>query len=258
MQIFFPSQTARIFTEFKDSNFNLVDPSGSVTVSIQYQDGGFQVMNALAQRLSQGVYYYEFSPGGFGYYGAWWSANLLGLDTTQEVPNPFKVEDTREALYKSVYLEGVRSKLYMHLDSGGFVNKFPRDREIVDLMQNSLDWINAHPPAFTDFNFITIPRSIFGHLLEMGTVILALQSLGVFEAGKHFTYSDNGISIGRDRSGKYLSLYSSILQNYANLLKITKMKYALDHVGLHGMFSSTTGFPRSLSRALRGTSKFAS
>lgn len=253
MQVLFPGRPDRIFTEFKDSNYNLIDPSGSVTVSIQFETGGYAVVDAPAQRLSQGVYFYDITPGGTGYYGAWWKS----ADTSQELPNPFKVADTQEALYQSVYLEGIRSKLYMHLDSGGFVNKFPRDRELIDLMQNSLDWINAHPPSFTTFNFINLP-SMFTHLLEMGTVILALQSLGIFEAGKHYTYSDNGISIGRDRSGKYLSLYSSVFQSYAALLKSVKMQYSLNNVGMRGQFSSTTGFPRSLSRALRGVSKFAS
>ena len=258
MQILFNNRQERIWSEFRDSNYNLTDPSSSVKVSIQGADGNYRIVDEEGIRESTGRYYYEFTPSDYGpgYYGAWWTGDIEGVYTTQDVPNVFKIEDPAEAVNKAVYLEGVRSKLYMHMDMGGFVNKFPRDREIIDLMQNSLDWINAHPPSFTQFNFRNLP-SQFDYLLEMGTVILALQALGIFEAGKHFVYSDNGISITRDRSGKYMSLYSGILQNYANSLKSVKTIYSLNNVKMHGMFSSTAGMPRSLSRALRGVSKFS-
>jgi hypothetical protein len=258
MQILFSGRQERLYSEFKDSNQNLTDPSGSVLLSIQSADGGYILTDAEATREDVGRYYYEFTPDlGPGYYGVWWTGPIEGVYTTQDVPNPFKIEDPAEAVNKAVYLEGVRSKLYMHMDMGGFVNKFPRDREILDLMQNSLDWINAHPPTFTQFNFSNLP-SQFDYLLEMGAVILALQSLGIFEAGKHFVYNDNGISLTRDRSGKYMSLYAGILQNYAASLKNVKTIFSMKQVKMHGLFSSTTGFPRSLSRALRGVSKFAS
>ena len=257
MQVLFPGRTERLWSEFKDDNYNLVNPDGVVRVDIQYQDGSYVVTNGQAVNASLGLYYYEYTPSAaYGYYGVWWTATIDGIVTTQDLPNPFVVEDTSAAVYKSKFVEGIRSKLYMHFDSGGFVNKFPRNREIIDLMQNSLDWINAHPPVLTAFSFANLPNQ-FHHLLEQGVVVLALQSLGILEAGKHFTYNDNGIAISRDRSIKYQSLYASVVQQYATLLKSIKTKYALDNVNMSGMFSSTTGYPRSLSRALRGVSKFS-
>ena len=258
MQLVFRGNKERLYAEFKDEDFNLSAVSGSVTVSIQYQDGIYKVQNAVASSGSTaGVYLYDFTPDAnwdYGYYGAWW--NIDGV-TTQDVPNPFKLENTREAVYKAKFMEGVRSKLYMHLDSAGFVNKFPRNREILDLMQNSLDWINGHPPVLTLFNFANIPVT-FHYLLEMGAVVLSLQAMGIFEAGKHYIYNDNGIALTRDRSSKYLQIYSTIMQQYADLMKRTKQIYAMHLVQPQGMFSSTTGYPRSLSRALRRVSKFAS
>jgi len=258
MQVLFRGNKERLYAEFKDENYNLIPVTGSVTVTIQYEDGSYKVQNAnVLEGDTDGVYFYEFTPDTnwkYGYYGAWW---YIDGATTQDVPNPFKLEDTREAVFKAKFMEGVRSKLYMHLDSAGFVNKFPRNREILDLMQNSLDWINGHPPVLTLFNFTNLPVT-FHHLLEMGTVILALQSVGIFEAGKHYVYSDNGISISRDRSSKYMQIYGTIMQQYADLMKRTKLTYALHTVKAQGMFSSTTGYPRSLSRALRGVSKFGS
>lgn len=258
MQIVFKNNKERLYAEFKDEDFNLAPVTGSVTVSIQYENGSYVLQNGAAQSGdSPGVYFYDFTPDTnwrYGYYGAWWYVNGA---TVQDVPNPFKLENSNEALHKAKFMEGVRSKLYMHLDAGGFINKFPRNREILDLLQNSLDWINGHPPILTVFNFINIPKT-FHHLLEMGTVVLALQSVGIFEAGKHYMYSDNGISITRDRSGKYMQIYGTIMQQYAELMKRTKLTYALHDIQVQGLFSSTTGYPRSLSRALRGVSKFSS
>ena len=258
MQLVFRGNKERLYAEFKDEDFNLMAVSGSVTVTIQSEDGSYKLQNVSAVSGSTpGVYFYDFTPDinwEYGYYGAWW--NVDGV-TTQDVPNPFKLEDTKEAVFKAKFMEGVRSKLYMHLDSAGFVNKFPRNREILDLMQNSLDWINGHPPILTLFNFANVPVT-FHYLLEMGAVILALQSVGIFEAGKHYIYNDNGIAITRDRSSKYMQIYGTIMQQYSDLMKRTKLTYALHVIKPQGIFSSTTGYPRSLSRALRGVSKFAS
>lgn len=258
MQICFRDNTERLYAEFKDEDFNMSPVSGAITVNIQYENGNYITHNAVPVSSSTpGVYFYEFTPDAnwkYGYYGVWW---YVDGKTVQDIPNPFKLEDSREAIFKAKFHEGIRSKLYMHLDAGGFINKFPRNRELLDLMQNSLNWINGHPPILTTFNFINLPMH-FHYLLEMGTVILALQSVGIYEAGKHYVYSDNGIAMTRDRSGKYMQLYGAIMQQYAELLKTTKLSFAMHNVQLKGVFSSTTGYPRSLSRALRGVSKFSS
>ena len=153
-------------------------------------------------------------------------------------------------------LERVRSQLFMHQDAGGYINKFIRDRELLDHLQTSLNWWNSYPPAITFHTFLEVPQPYYS-IIEEGAVINALIALGVFEAGKHFIYNDNGISLTRDRSGKYQAIYGQLMATYAQYLKAMRMKYALDHVNVRGLFSSTTGFPRSLSRALRGVQKFA-
>jgi hypothetical protein len=144
----------------------------------------------------------------------------------------------------------------MHADMGGFANKFPRDREVLDFLQDSLNWWNAYPPAITFHSFIDVPQPYYS-IIEKGAVITGLTALGIYEAGKHFIYNDNGISLTRDRSAKYSGIFSALMQSYIINLKAMRTKYALDHVNMRGMFSSTTGFPRSLSRALRGVSKFS-
>jgi len=217
------------------------------------------VSNAAGTHSVDGQYFYEINPTDswqYGYYGAWWRSDASGVLTTQDIPNVFKVEDRRESIVKAQMAERVRSQLYMHADMGGFANKFPRDREILDFLQDSLNWWNAYPPAITFHNFLGIPAPYYS-IIEKGAVITGLTALGVYEAGKHFIYSDNGISLTRDRSAKYAAVYGPLMQQYVANLKAMRTKYALDHVQIRGLFSSTTGFPRSLSRALRGVSKFS-
>ena len=264
MQIVYKDQPERLWGEFKDENGNLVQPSGSVYITVQYQDGTTLVNNAIATQDSIGRYYYVISPSSdstwnFGYYGAWWKSGIPGISdisATQDIPNVFKVEDRRESIVKAQMAERVRSQLYMHADSGGFINKFLRDREILDFLQDSLNWWNSYPPAITFHTFLAIPQPYYS-IIEKGAVITGLTALGVYEAGKHFVYNDNGISLTRDRSAKYAGMFGPLMQSYITNLKSMRTKYALDNINIRGIFSSTTGFPRSLSRALRGVSKFS-
>jgi len=258
MQILYRDRPETIWVDFKNENGVSVEPSGSVTVSVLYQTGECRIQDASATHDVDGRFYYQLNPGGYeyGYYGAFWQVDQNGIITTQDLPNVFKVEERSEAIVKGVMAERVRSMLYMHSDAGGYQNKFQRDREILDYLQESLNWWNAYPPAVTWHSFTDLPPSYYA-IVEEGAVIKALEALGIYEAGKHFMYNDNGISITRDRSAKYQAIWNGLLTNYVQQLKAMRTKYAMDHVHMRGIFSSTTGFPRSLSRALRGVQKFA-
>lgn len=260
MQVLFRGKKERIWTDFKDANGISTQPSGSVTVSIQFQNSTSpRISDATPTHYANGQYYYEVdvdSSWTYGYYGAFWQTDQAGLIFSQDIPNVFKVENPQESIIKGVMLERVRSQMYMHQDMAGFSNKFPRDRELLDHLQTGLNWWNAHPPAITFHSFLDVPQPYYA-IIEEGAVINALVALGVFEAGKHFIYNDNGISLTRDRSGKYQAIFGQLMSSYSVHLKAMRTKYALDHVNARGLFSSTTGFPRSLSRALRGVQKFA-
>jgi len=259
VQILYRNQTERIFSDFKDETGASIQPSGSVYVTIQYQNGTIIVNNSPATHFENGKYFYQVSPNSewsYGYYGVWWRCDNTDLQISQDIPTVCKLENRKESIVKGIMAERVRSMLYMHMDMGGFANKFPRDREVLDYLQESLNWWNAHPPALTFHSFIDIPQPYYA-IVEEGALIKALQAIGIYEAGKHFIYNDNGISLTRDRSAKYQAVWTLLLQNYAQSLKAMRTKYALDNINMLGIFSSTTGYPRSLSRALRGTSKFS-
>jgi hypothetical protein len=259
-QVLYTGQSERVYAQFRDEDYQLLTPSGSISVTIQYQSGQTVVSNAPATQDEFGKFYYEVNPNPsiwqYGYYGVWWRSDTPGVTISQDVPNIFRLENRTEGVMKGVMLERLRSMLYMHSDMGGFVNKFPRDRELLDHLQDSLNWWNGHPPALTFDDFTTVPTP-YQYLLVQGAVIISLQSLGILESGKHYIYNDNGISLTRDRSGKYQGWYSAMLSQYAVQLKMARTKVALDGVRPRGLMSSTVGFPRSLSRALRGVSKFS-
>lgn len=259
MQILYRDTADTLVKQFRDAAGDVVIPEGTITVTIQHQDSSVPLITAAATTdLGSGQYSYDISPTSMtlGYYGVWWNTTDADLLWTLDLPEVFKIEARKESIVKGIMAERVRSMLNMHTDSSGFQNKFKRSRELLDYLQESLNWWNAYPPAVTFHSFTDLSTAYYG-IIEEGAVIKALQALGIYEAGKHFQYNDNGISLMRDRSAKYQAIWGPLLQHYVATLKQARTKYAFDALNARGMFSSTTGFPRSLSRALRGVSKFA-
>jgi hypothetical protein len=75
-----------------------------------------------------------------------------------------------------------------------------------------------------------------------------------FEAGVHFQYNDNGISIARDKQPKYQAIIAgSILAYIQTQLPALRKQLAFEGVRPKGSFSGMIAFPRSLTRGLRGT-----
>ena len=75
-----------------------------------------------------------------------------------------------------------------------------------------------------------------------------------FESGKHFIYSDNGISLTRDKQGKYQSVVGSNILNYITVvLPLIRKTLGFSRLSIKGQFSGGISMPRSLTRGLRGT-----
>ena len=78
--------------------------------------------------------------------------------------------------------------------------------------------------------------------------------LQFFEAGKHFDYNDNGISLSRKKQADYASIVGgSILQYINSTLILIKKTLAFKRVNIKGLYSGMISYPRSLTRGLRGT-----
>jgi hypothetical protein len=75
-----------------------------------------------------------------------------------------------------------------------------------------------------------------------------------YEAGRHFRYNDNGISIERVKQADYQNVVgSSVLQYITVVLPILRKALGFNRISIKGQFSGMVAFPRSLTRGLRGT-----
>jgi hypothetical protein len=148
------------------------------------------------------------------------------------------------------------------------------DEELWEDMRMGLSMFNTYPPIITTYNFKNIydasktasdsggdplspetetANSVLLTPIFMCSLFFTGLRLQWFEAGKHFRYNDNGISIERAKQTDYQNIVGSNILQYlsATLLPLRKtMAFRL--VTPKGQYSSTISYPRSLTRGLRG------
>ena len=181
------------------------------------------------------------------------------------------------------FIDSLRSMLSMRVQaaSGSSYNLNARlgDDELFEDLRLGLNYYNTLPPYLSTLSFnqlysanlqqkqlnedqttdIEAPEqenfeSIFiTPILMCGAFFTGLR-LQWFEAGKHFRYSDNGISIERAKQQDYSNIIgANILQYISNTLPLIKRMAGFKLINLKGQFSGMVGMPRSLTRGLRGT-----
>jgi hypothetical protein len=202
-------------------------PPTPPTVAV-YDKWGTKVNEGLAERLSVGIYQYTYLLSTTAAKGVWkyvWSFAVGGVglpeaDRTEE----FKVEDA-----SCVTLLEIRADLRLKLKDNhpDYTKRKFTDLELQSYIQNALWDINATPPSFTYFTIgdweANVPE--WKGLIVQGAMIFALIAQGVFEIGKEFSYSDNGISITIDRSSKYQSMANLLLTRYDKMKENVKKAY---------------------------------
>jgi len=95
------------------------------------------------------------------------------------------------------------------------------DEQLLIFIQLSISNFNASGGAPTNFTINNYPLSIEGCILT-GAFIYALISESVFQSGNSFAYSDNGISLSIDLSGKYLAIVGQMKAAYDDSIKTAK------------------------------------
>ncbi len=134
------------------------------------------------------------------------------------------------------------------------------DGEIYAGLERALMKWNATPPRFTTHVFTDFDTNgaVEGlkEILILGGELWATYKIIYFEAGKHFSVSDSGHTFTRDRSQKFLSILQQKMNEYLELLKISKKMYLMGSLTPLGQFSATAGMPLQLDRALRGVRKW--
>jgi hypothetical protein len=150
------------------------------------------------------------------------------------------------------------------------------DDELFQDLRLGLNYYNTLPPYLCTYSFktlysanaqqenlenteVTAPETENYESILITPVIMCSAfftglRLQWFEAGKHFRYNDNGISIERAKQQDYSSIVGgNILQYISQTLPMVKRMAGFKQVRIKGQFSGMVGMPRSLTRGLRGT-----
>lgn len=145
------------------------------------------------------------------------------------------------------------------------------DEELWEDLRLGINFFNSYPPIFTTYAFQELydpisnnddPKAPESESLEsslitpvmMCSLFFTGMRLQFFEAGKHFDYNDNGISLSRKKQADYASIVGgSILQYINSTLILIKKTLAFKRVNIKGLYSGMISYPRSLTRGLRGT-----
>lgn len=149
------------------------------------------------------------------------------------------------------------------------------DEELWEDLRLGLNYFNTTPPIITTYKFADLynasqqaadtggdpmaPENESAQSILITSVMMcALFFTGLrlqwFEAGKHFRYNDNGISMERVKQADYQNIASAnILQYMQTVLPNIRKSLGFQRLSIKGQWSSTISFPRSLTRGLRGT-----
>jgi hypothetical protein len=148
------------------------------------------------------------------------------------------------------------------------------DEEIWEDFRLGLNYFNTAPPVLTTFSSQDLYSASqtasdnggdpnapenegLSSILETPVIMCALFFIGMrlqwFEAGKHFRYNDNGISIERAKQQDYANVTNGDVLTYlTNTLLAIKKTLAFTLVKPLGLWSGCISMPRSLTRGLRG------
>lgn len=281
MQRIITNKPEKIHHTFLDDNNNPIKDMSGVIVTVRDADGvvlvdgnGTSLEDVSATEVSgkKGTFYYQILlpttvsvQGVESLFGSWWTGTSSTFSSTLrgDTPEIFQAINAAAGIIEAAIVENARTRLLMQINRSGkelagtkrFENKFSTDMELTDHVYDAQDDFNIAPPKLTFLPLSQLVNLNYTSLLTQGVIIHALVSLEILEAGKHFTYSDMGISFTRDRHSKYAHTAQRLLQQYLEVLKSSKQTYAMRSVEPRGLFSQVAGLPRSLDRALRGTHK---
>lgn len=119
------------------------------------------------------------------------------------------------------------------------------DEEIYDSLETACDDFNLWPPYIVDYTVDTLisANRAYGKMLIHGAQIYALILLEFYEAGAHFSTTDDGHSITRDRFANYAALKNQLWGMYEKQMSTRKQQMALTNLHIRGIFSSLAAVP---------------
>lgn len=149
------------------------------------------------------------------------------------------------------------------------------DMELWEDLRQGLNLFNTYPPIITTFTCQDLydasaqasqsggdpfaPENESSQSVLLSAVIMCAEffsglRLQWFEAGKHFRYNDNGISIERVKQPDYQNIVGANILAWMNsVLPGLRKTMAFERVHVKGLWSGIVSMPRSLTKGLRGT-----
>ena len=210
----------------------LKDPDGypATEPTTQVRDpSGALMASGLATRISAGRYEYSYALPTTAAIGSGWSFRWLFAVGGVTMPVEQRTEYFDVVSATETGLLDLRTDIRIKLKDT-HPDKTKRKYTNIELdtyIKNALWDMNGTPPAFTYFTVEDWENSVpeWKSLIVQGAMIFAMISQGMFEIGKEFSYSDNGISVTIDRSAKYQSLANMLLQSYQKQKEGVKRAY---------------------------------
>lgn len=170
---------------------------------------------------------------------------------------------------QTFFVDLLRSRLSMRTQiASGSSFRLPAqlgNDELWEDYRMGLNFFNTYPPIITTYSSVDLYAGAANPTLETNESVLSTAVMvcaeffaGIrlqwFEAGVHFEYSDNGISLMRKKQQDYAAIVNGSIMQFINItLPVLRKTLAFDRVHPKGQFSGMIGFPRSLTRGLRGT-----
>ena len=139
------------------------------------------------------------------------------------------------------------------------------NEELWEDVRLGFNFFNTFPPVITTFTTADAYPGLFDITNEQENSVLGSSIMlcceffvGIrlqwFEAGVHFEYNDNGISLMRKKQQDYAAITNGSILSFINAtLPVLRKVLAFNQIHPAGQFSGQVSFPRSLTRGLRGT-----
>lgn len=137
--------------------------------------------------------------------------------------------------------------------------------ELWEDVRLGFNFFNTYPPIITTITTVDVypglfdltnetTNSVLGSSIMLCCEFFAGIRLQWFEAGVHFEYNDNGISLMRKKQQDYSAIVNGSILSFINAtLPVLRKTLAFNQIHPAGQFSGQVSFPRSLTRGLRGT-----
>lgn len=137
--------------------------------------------------------------------------------------------------------------------------------ELWEDFRMGMNFFNTFPPIVTTYTTADLyagaanpTDETVSSVLSTPIMVCAEFFVGIrlqwFEAGVHFEYNDNGISLMRKKQQDYAAIVNGTILSFINAtLPVLRKTLAFQRIQPKGQFSGQVGFPRSLTRGLRGT-----